>query len=221
MANRWGNNRNSDGLLFSWAPKSLQMVTVAIKLKRHLLLGRKAMTNLDIILKSRDMTLSIKVHLIKAMVFLIVTYGCESWTKGWELKNWCFWTVVLEKILESPLDCKEIKQVNPGNQSIKEFNPEHSSEGLMLKLKIQYFGHLMERAGLIRKDPDAGKDWGQEEKGMTEDEMVGWHHWLNGDEFEQAPGDGEGQGSLACCSSWGRKKSDMTEQLNNNKQPLG
>ena len=84
----------------------------------------------------------------------------------------------------------------------------------MLKLKLQSFGHLIQRAD-IRNDPDAGKDWGQEEKGMKEDEMVGWHHWLNGHEFEQAPGDGEVQGSLACCSPRGCKESDTTEQLNN------
>ena len=84
----------------------------------------------------------------------------------------------------------------------------------MLKLKLQYFGHRAKNY-LIGKDPDAGKDWGQEEKGMTEDKMVGWHHRLNGHEFEQTPGDGDGQGSLACCSPWGRKELDTTERLNN------
>ena len=83
-------------------------------------------------------------------------------------------------------------------------------------LKLQYFGHLMRRHDSLEKNPDAGKDWRQEEKGMTEDEMVGRHHWLNGHEFEQAPGDGEGQGSLAYCSPWGHKESDTTEWLNNN-----
>ena len=86
----------------------------------------------------------------------------------------------------------------------------------MVKLKLQYFGHLMWRAWLIGKDPDAGKDWRQEEKGETEDEMVGWHHWLNGHEFEQTPGASEGQGGLVCCIPWGHKESDMTEWLNNN-----
>ena len=89
--------------------------------------------------------------------------------------------------------------------SLKKINPEYSLEGLTLKLKLQYFGHLMQRANSFRKDPGAGKDWRQEEKGMTEYEMVGWHHRLNGHEFEQAPGDGEGQGSLKCCSPWGRR----------------
>ena len=97
--------------------------------------------------------------------------------------------------------------------TLKEINPEYSLEGLMLRLKLQYFGHLMRRAD-SGKYPDAGKDWRQEEKGMIEDEMVGWHHWFNGHEFEQASGDGEGKGSLACCSPWGCKESDTTEQLN-------
>jgi len=106
--------------------------------KRCLLLGRKAMTHLDSILKSRDITLPTKLCIVKAMVFPIVIYGCESWTIKKTEQNWCFWIVVLEKTLESPLDCKEI------NQSIlKENNPEYSLEGLMLKLKLQYFGHLM------------------------------------------------------------------------------
>ena len=125
--------------------------------------------------------------------------------EGWVLKR-CFQTVVLEKTFESPLDFKEIKPVNyKGNQL------EYSLEGLMLKWKLQYFGHLIQRADLTGKDPDAGKDWGQEEKRSTEDEMVGWHDQLNGHEFKQTPGDSEGWGSLACCSPWGRKMSDMTE----------
>ena len=101
------------------------------------------------------------------------------------------------------------------NQSIlKEINPEYSLEGLMLKMKLQYFGHLMWRTG---KDPAAGKDWRREEKGVTEDVMFGWHHWLKGHEFEQILGESEGQGSLECCSQRGRKESDMTEQLSNSK----
>ena len=128
--------------------------------------------------------------------------------ESWAQKNWCFWFVVLEKTLESPLDCKEIQPVHPkGNQS------EYSLEGLMLKVKLQYFGHLM-WSWLIGKDSDAGRDWGQEEKGMTEDEMAGWHHWLDEHEFEWTPWVGDGQGGLACCDSWGHKESDMTKQLN-------
>ena len=100
------------------------------------------------------------------------------------------------------------------NQSIlKEISPEYSLEGLMMTLKLQYFGHLVWRADFW-KDPDAGKDWGQEEKGMTEDELVGWHYWLNGHESEQALGVGDGWGGLACCSPYCHKESDMTEWLN-------
>ena len=147
--------------LFSWAPKSLQMVSAAMKLKKHLLLGRKALTNLDSILKSRDFTLPAKAC-IKAMVFPVVMYGCESWTikEGWALKNWCFQIVVLEKTLESPLDCKGIKPVNP-----KGFNPEHSLEGLILKLKRQYFGHLMQRANSLEKTLMLGKIEGRRRRG--------------------------------------------------------
>ena len=124
---------------------------------------------------------------------------------------YCFWTVLLEKTLESPLDCKEIKPVNPkGNQSwIFTGRPDAEAETPILWLPDV-------KSQLIKKDPDAGKDWGQEEKGVTEDEMVEWHHWLNGQEFEQAPGDSEAQGSLICCSPWGCKQLDMTEWLNNN-----
>ena len=126
------------------------------------------------------------------------------------LKNWCIWTVVQEKTLESPLDCKEIKPVNPkGNKpSIFIGRTDAKAEAPILwppDVKSQ----------LIRKDPDAGKDWWQEEKGKTEDEMVGWHHWFSGHEFENTPGGDEGQGSLACCSPWDRKELDTTEWLNN------
>ena len=108
--------------------------------------------------------------------------------------------MVLEKTLESPLDCKEIQQ-----SILKETSPGCSLEGLILRLKLQYFGHLM------RKDSDAGRDWGQEEKGTTEDEMARWHYRLDGHEFEWILGVGDGQGGLVCCNSWGRKESDTTE----------
>ena len=122
--------------------------------------------------------------------------------EGWAPKNWCFSTVELERLLRVPWTTRK------SNQSIlKEINPEYSLEGLMLKLKLQYFGHLM-WSWCIEKDPDIGKDWGQEVKGTTEDEMVEWHHQLNGPEFERTLGDGEGQGSLACCSPWVHKLSD-------------
>ena len=159
------------------------------------------MTKLDSILKSRDITLPTKVCLVKAMVFLVIMYGCESWIikKIWALKNLYFWTVMLEKTLESPLDCRR------SNQSIlKKISPEYSLEGLMLKLKLRYFGYLMWTDSL-GKNPDIGKDWRQEEKGMTEDKMVGWHHQFNGHGFEWTPGVGDGQGTLGCCSSWGHK----------------
>ena len=153
------------------------------QIKRCLLLGRKAMTNLDSILKHTDITLPTKVCLIKAMVFLVVIYGCESWTikkvESWNLKNWCFWTVVLEKILKSSLDCKEIQPVHPkGNQSwIFIGRTDAKAEGPILWPPDA-------KNWLIWKDPDAGRDWRQEEKGTTEDEMVRWHHQLNRYEFE-------------------------------------
>ena len=130
--------------------------------------------------------------------------------EGWALKNWCFQTVVLEKTLESPLDWKEIQPVQPKGNEFWIF-----IGGVCWSWSSNTLATWLQRQ-LIGKDPDAGKDWRQEDKGATEDEMVGWHHQLNGHEFEQAPGDGEGQGSLVCCSPWGRKESDMTEQLNNN-----
>jgi len=127
--------------------------------------------------------------------------------ESWVAKNWCFWTVVLEKTLESPLDCKEIQPVYPkGNQSsIFIGRTDAEAETPMLWPPDA-------KNWLIGKDPDAGKDWRQE-KGTTENEMVGWHHRLNGQEFKKALGVGDGQGGLACCSPWGRKESDKTERL--------
>ena len=164
------------------------------EIKRHLFLGRKAMTNLDSILKSR--------HYFANKGPSSQSCGFSSghvwmweldYKETWAPKNWCFWTVVLEKTLESPLDCKEIQPVHPkGDQS---WTPDAKS-------------------WLIGKDPDAGKDWGQEDKGMTEDEMVGWHNRLNGHGFGWTLGVGDGQGGLACCGSWGHKESDTTERLN-------
>ena len=137
-------------------------------------------------------------------------FDCEE---GWAPKNWCFWTVVLEKTLESPLDCKEIESIHPkGNQPwIYIRRTEAEAESPVLWPPDV-------KSWLIRKDSDSVKDWRREEKGTTEDEMVmvGWHHRCNGHEFEKALGDGTGQGSLTCCSPWGRKESDMTERLNNN-----
>ena len=169
------------------------------------------MTNLDSILKSRDITFPTKLHIVKAMFFAIVLYRCESWTiekaEGWKIdafELWCW------RRLLSPLDTRR------SNQSIlKEIN----LEGLMLKLKLQYFGHLMWRDKSL-KNPDARKDWGQGEKGATEDELVGWHHQLNGHKFVEDPGDSEGQGGLTSCSPWSHKESDKTERLNSNKKKV-
>ena len=151
------------------------------EIKIHLLVGRKFRTNLDSILKSWDITLSTKFHLVKGMVFPLVTYGCESWTikkaEQWRIdafEQWCW-----RRLLRVPWTAMR------SNQSIlKEIGPEYSLEGPILKLKLPYFGHLMWGSCLIWKDPDAGKDWRHEEKEMTEDEMVERHHWLNGYEFE-------------------------------------
>ena len=169
-------------------------------------------------IKKQRLTLSTKVHLVKAMVFPVVMYGCESWTikKAWVPKNWCFWTVVLEKTLKSPLDYKEILPVPPkGDQSCL-FTGRTDVEA---ETPILWPPGM--KSWLIGKDPDAGKDWRQEKKGTTEDEMAGLHHRLNGHGFGWAPGVGDGQGGLACCSSWGHKESDMTEQLNWRKQAGG
>ena len=176
MANRWGNSGHSGWLYFGGLLNHTNG-DCSHEIKRCLLLGRKVMTNLDSILKSRDITLPIKVHLVKAMVFPVVMYGCESWTKkkaehqridAFEL--WCW-----GRLLRVPGTERR------SNQSIlKEISPGYSLEGLMLKLKLW---PPDAKSRLIWKDPDAGKDWWQEEKGTTEDETVGWHQWLNGHEF--------------------------------------
>ena len=178
MANRWGNSGNTSWLYFG-VFQILQMVMAAKKLKGAYSFGRKVMTNLDSILKSRDITLPTKVHLVKAMIFSSshVWMWELDYKESWELKNWCFSTVVLEKTLESPLDCKEIQPVHPKwNQSwVFIGRTDIEAETLML-------WPLDAKDWLIWKDLDAGKDWRQE-KGPTEDEMVGWRHRLNGHEF--------------------------------------
>ena len=121
--------------------------------------------------------------------------------ESWAPKNWCFWTVVLEKTLESTLDCKEIQPVHPKGNLSWIFIGRTDAEA-----QASILWPPDEKSGLTGKDPDAGKDWKQEEKGMTEDEMVGWHQWLNGHEFEQALWNGEGQGSLACCKFMGLQR---------------
>ena len=166
---------------------------------------------MDLCWQSRDITLLTKAHLDKAMVFPIVMYDCDSWDykESWALKNWCFWTVVLEKTLESPLDCKEVKRVNPKGNHSWIFIGRTDAE-----VETPILWPPDAKNWLTGKDSDAGKDWTQDEKGMTEDEMFGWYHWLDGHEFEEVPWVGDGQGSLTCCSSWGCKELDMTEQLN-------
>ena len=165
------------------------------------------MSNLDSMLKSRDITLPTKVRLVKALVFPVVTYGCESWTTkkaehrridSFEL--WCW-----RRLLRVPWTARRSSQ-----SILKEISPDYSLEGLMLKLWPPEVKNW-----LTGKDPDSGKDWRWEEKGMTEDEMVGWYHWLDGHEFEPALGVGDEQGGLACCSPWDLKESDMTERQNN------
>ena len=178
MANRWSNNGVTEFIF--WGSKITADGDCSHEIKRCLLLGRKAMTNLESILKSRDITLPTKVRLVKAMVFPVVMYGCEGWTvkkaerrkiEAFEL--WCW-----RRLLRVPWTARR------SNQSIlKEISPGCSLVGLMLKLKLQDFGHLME-SWLIGKDTDSVRDWGQEEKGTTEDEMAGWHHLLKGHESE-------------------------------------
>ena len=166
------------------------------------------MTNLDSIFKSKDITLPTKVRLVKAMVFPVVMYGCESWTvKKAECRRidafelWCW-----RRLLRVPWTTRR------SNQSIlREISPEYSLEGLMLKLKVQYCDCLMQRDDSFEKTLMLGKIEGR--RRTAEDKMVGWHHRLNGHEFESTPGVGDGQGGLVCCSPWGCKESDTTERL--------
>ena len=168
------------------------------------------MTNLDSILKGRDITLLTKVCLVKAMVFPVVMYGCENWTvkkaERWRIdafEMWCW------RRLLSPMDCKEIQPVHcKGDQSWVFFGRNDAKA----ETPVLWPPHA--KSWLIGKDSDALRDWGQEEKGTTEDEMAGWHHWLDGREFEWTPRVDDGQGGLVCCDSRGRKESDITERLN-------
>ena len=159
----------------------------------------------------RDITLPTKVHLVKAMVFPVVMYGCDSWivkkAEHWRIdafELWCW-----RRLLRVPWTARR------SNQSIlKESSPGISVEGMMPKAETLILWPPYAKGWLIGKDFDAGRDWGQEKKGTTEDEMAGWHHWLDGCEFEWTLGVGDGQGGLACCNSWGCKELDMTERLN-------
>ena len=202
MENKWKQWE----ILFSWASKSLQMVTAAIKLKDA--------SSLEFVMDWKAWHAS--VNGLQDWATELNDFSSshiQMWEldhkEGWALKNWCFQTAMLEKTLESPLDSKEIKPVNPkGNQPwIVIGRTDAEAETPILWPPDG-------KNGLIGKDPDAGKDWRQEEKVAIEDEMVVWHHWLNGCEFEWTPGVGDGQGGLACCDSWGCKELDTTEQLN-------
>ena len=210
MANRWGITGNNERVYFGGS-KITADGDFSHEIKRRLLLGRKVMTNLDSILKSRDITLSTKVCMVKAKIFPVVIDVCESWTikkaEHWRIDAFELW--YWRKLLRVPWTARR------SNQSIiKEISPEYSLKGLMLKLKSQYSGHLMRRTDSLEKTLMLGKIERQEEKGMTEDGMVGWHHWLDGHEFEQALGVGDGQGRVACCGSWSHKELDTTEWLN-------
>ena len=209
MANRWENNRNSEKLILGGS-KITADGDCSHEIKRHLLLGSKAMINLDSILKSWGITLQTKVCLVKAMVFPVVMYGCESWTiKKAECRRidafelWCW-----RRLMRVPWTARR------SNQSIlKEISPEYPLEGLMLKFKCQYFSHLMWRTDSFEKTLMLEKIEGRRQKGTTKDEMVGWPHWLHGHEFEETLGVDDGQGGLAWCSPWGLKDS-WTELTN-------
>ena len=169
------------------------------------------MTNLDSILKSRDITLPTKIRLVKAMVFPVVMYGCKSWTvKKIECRRidafelWCW-----RRLLRVPWTARRSQPVHPKGDQSWVFIGRTDAKA---ETRILWPPHA--KSWLTGKDSDAGRDWGQEEKGMTEDKMAGWHHWLDGRESEWTLGVGDGQGGLVSCSPWGCEESDTTEQLN-------
>ena len=182
------------------------------EIKRRLLFGRKVMTNLDNIFKSRDITLPTKVRLVKAMFFScdyvwMWELDCEE---VWVLKNWWVWTVVWRRLLMVPWTARR-----PNQPILKEISPGISLEGMMLKLKLQYFGHLMWRVDSLEKTVMLGGIGGRRRRGRQRMRWLdGWHHWLDERESEWTLGDGDGQGGLACCDSWGLKMLDTTERLN-------
>ena len=202
MANRWGNNGNSERLHFFLGSKITADGDCSHEIKRYLLFGRKAVINLHSVLKSKDITLLTNVCLVKAMFFPVVMYGYEHWTikkaehrriDAFEL--WCW-----GRFLRVPWTAKEIQPVNPKGKHSWIFIGRTDVEAT-----APILWPPDGKNWLIGKDSDAGKDLRQEEKGVTEDKMVGWYHRLDGHEFEQAPGVGDGQGSLACCSPIGPK----------------
>ena len=210
MGNRWGNSENNVRLYFGGS-KITADGDCSHEIKRGLLLGRKVMTNLDSIIEKQRHYFANKGPSSPGYGFSsghvwMWELDCEE---SWAPKNWCFWTVVLEKTLESPLDCKVIEPVHPkGDQPWVFFGRTDA------KAETPVLWPPCVKSWLIGKDSDAGRDWGQEEKGTTEDEMAEWHHRLDRSEFEWTPGVGNGQGGLACCDSWGRKELDTTERLN-------
>ena len=164
------------------------------EIKRYLLLGRKIMINLDSVFKSRDITLPTKFDIVKAMVIPVIMYGCESWT--------------IKKAKQQRTDVFELLEKTLKGIQSWIFIGKTDAEAPILgppDAKTQFIG----------KDSHAGKDWRQEAEGVTEDEMIGWHHWLNRHEFKQTRGVSDGQGCLVCCSPWGRKELDITDRLNN------
>ena len=215
MANRWGNNGHSDRLIFLGS-KITADGDCSHEIKRHLVLGRKTMIRLDSILKSRDIILLTNVHLIKAMVFPVVMYGCESWTiKKAERQRidafevWCW-----RRLSRVPWTVRR-----PNQSILREISPNYSLEGLILKLKLQYLGHLLWRTDSLEKTPMLEKIEGRRRRRWQR------MRWLDGiinlmdNEFEQAPGTGDEQGSLACYSPLGCKELDMTERLNRLSEP--
>ena len=208
MVNRWGNNGKHVFIL--GAPKLLQIVTAAMKWKdpwsweksydqprKHIKKQRHYFANKGPSSQGYDFSSG------HVWMWELV---CEE---GWAPKNWCFWTVVLEKTLESPLDCKEIQPIRSEGDQPWDFFGGNDAEA---ETPVLWPPHV--KCWLIGKDSDVGRDWKQEENGTTEDEMAEWHHWLNGCESEWTPGVGDGQGGPACSDSWGCKESDMTEWLN-------
>ena len=197
---------------FIWSPYFGLQITengdCSHEIKRCLLLGREVMSNLHTkkqIYYFANKRPSSQGYDFPSGHVWMWELDCEE---NWALNNWRFWTVALEKTLESPLDCKEIQPVHPKDQSWVFIGRTD------VEAETPVLWPPDVKSWLTEKHPDDGKDWGQEEKGMTEDEMVGWHHWLDGHGFGWTPGVCDGQGGLACCGSWGHKESDTTEWLN-------
>ena len=196
--------------LFFWAPKSLQLVIAAMKLKDACSFRESYDQPRQHIEKQRryfaNKSLSSQGYVFASCHVWMWDLDCEE---IWALKNWCFWTVVSQGTLESPLDCKEIQPIHSEGDQPWDFFVGNDVEA---EIPVLWPPHV--KTWLIGKDSDAGRDWGQKENGATEDEMAGWNYWLDERESEWTPGIGDGQGGLACCDSWGQKESDTTERLN-------